>query len=82
LSHPTRAVPRLVLWAGWVIHLIAGVLLWGIPIIGWALYFMLIAGGLGAGVMWARDLLGRLEQDGRLQATPAAPPREMAAAAP
>lgn len=80
-SYPTRAAPRLVLWAGWVILLIVGVLLWSIPVIGWALYFMLIAGGLGGGLMWARSLMSRLEQDGHLQPTPAAQPQGMAAAA-
>jgi hypothetical protein len=60
----SHAALRFVLWIGWIGALAVGTLLWALPIIGAALWCMMLFAGFGMGVMWARGLLKRLDEAG------------------
>lgn len=67
------AIPRLVMWAAWMLALALGTILWAVPIIGWAVWMMILFGGFGVGYLWARGLLKRLESAGHIAPMESAP---------
>jgi hypothetical protein len=66
-SQPSHAALRFVLWIIWIAALVIGTLLWALPLLGLALWCMMLFAGIGMGVMWGRGLLSRLEQAGLVQ---------------
>jgi hypothetical protein len=65
-NQSSHAALRFVMWVVWVGALLIGTLLWALPIVGLALWCMMLFAGLGMGVMWSRGLLRRLEAAGQV----------------